>query len=380
MAAGSGSRPPEELLRTPGSAAGVGGRRFRLSELAAAIDAELVGDPNLEIRSVRSLERARSGDLSFFSRPAYRDRAVESAAAALLVPRTFEDSLLEALRASNRESQPVSLLVVEDPTWALAQVIALFHPAEKLPPGVHRTAVLGEDCRIDPSCHIGPYVVIGAGSEVAAGAEVHAHAVIGRGCRIGVGALLHPHVVLYDGSEVGERVILHAGSVLGADGFGYATRGGSHLKVPQVGRTVIEEDVEIGALSAVDRALLEETRIGAGSKIDNLVQVGHNVQVGRGCLLCGQAGVAGSARLGDYTVLGGQAGVADHVEVGRGVQAAGKSAILQSIPDEGLQVGGIPAVDLKRWRRQVAGLDRLGRLARRVRQLEKRIDKVPSED
>ncbi len=374
MVAGTGSRSSEESLRARGSAVGAGVRSFRLGELARAIDAEVVGDPNLEVRGVRSLDRAGDEDLSFLSRSAYRDQAAKTAAAALLVPHTLVDSLLKHLQTVDEEASPVPLLVVKDPTWALAQVIALFHPAAERLTGVHPTAVVGEDCRLDPSAHIGPYVVIGAGSEIGAGVEVRAHAVIGRKCRIGAGAQVHPHVVLYDHTEVGERVILHAGVVLGADGFGYATRQGSHLKVPQVGRTVIEEDVEIGALSAVDRALLEETRIGAGSKIDNLVQVGHNVQVGRGCLLCGQVGVAGSARLGDYTVLGGQSGVADHVEVGRGVQAAGKSAILQSITEQGLQVGGIPAVDLKRWRRQVTGLDRLGQLARRVRRLEKRID------
>ena len=338
---------------------------FRLAELAAASGCEVVGDPELSVSGIRTLEQAGASDLSFITRAAFLEPAASTAAAALLVPATLAQS-------ADRPQLP--LLVAADATWALARIIALFHPETAPAAGVHPTAVLSDTCLIDPSAHVGPYVVIGDDSRVGAGVEIRAHAVLGRRCRIGAGAVLHPHVVLYDGSEVGARSILHAGVVIGADGFGYASRGGEHLKVPQVGRTVVEDDVEIGALSAVDRALLEETRVGAGTKIDNLVQVGHNVQIGRSCLLCGQAGVAGSARLGDHAVLGGQSGVADHVQVASGVQAAGKSAILQSVAQQGLQVGGIPAIDLKRWRRQVAGLDRLGRLARRVRALEKQLE------
>ncbi|MEM7353643.1 MAG: UDP-3-O-(3-hydroxymyristoyl)glucosamine N-acyltransferase [Acidobacteriota bacterium] len=339
---------------------------LRLAELAEASGAELVGDPDLAVRGVRTLERAGRDDLSFLTRAAFLKQAEATRAAALLVPS-------DLAQTGGLPDRP--LLIAKDPTWALARIIALFHPPTVAPAGVHATAVVGQGCEIDPSAHIGPYVVVGEGSVIGAEVEVRAHAVIGRHCQIAAGAVLHPHVVLYDGTEVGQRTVLHAGVVLGADGFGYATRGGEHLKVPQVGHTVVEADVEIGALSAVDRALLEETRVGAGTKIDNLVQVGHNVQIGRSCLLCGQAGVAGSARLGDHAVLGGQSGVADHVEVGSGVQAAGKSAILQSVEQPGLQVGGIPAVDLRKWRRQVAGLDRLGRLARRLRALEKRVEK-----
>jgi UDP-3-O-[3-hydroxymyristoyl] glucosamine N-acyltransferase len=178
--------------------------------------------------------------------------------------------------------------------------------------------------------------------------------------------------VLYDGTRLGDAVIVHSGAILGADGFGFATHRGEHIKVPQVGCTVIEDDVEIGANSAIDRALLEETRVGRGSKIDNLVQVGHNVTLGRGCILCGQAGIAGSSQLGDYVVMGGQAGAGGHITLGRGVQVAAKSAVLQSVA-EGSRVGGIPAVDLKDWRRQAMMMPRLGELARRLRTMEKKL-------
>ena len=345
----------------------------RLGELAELVGGEVVGDPELEVRGVRSLERAGPGELSFVTRPAFREQAERSEAGALLVP--------PALAAGAPGGGPPGagalkrpLLVAEHPTLALARILERFHPSVRSAAGVHQTAVVDASCEIDPSADVGAYAVIGAGSRVEAAAAVGPHVVVGRGCRIGAGAVLHPHVVLYDATEIGARTVVHAGTVLGADGFGYASHGGEHVKVPQVGRTVIESDVEIGALSAVDRALLEETRVGAGSKIDNLVQVGHNVQIGRGCLLCGQVGVAGSARLGDYVVMGGQSGAADHVRVADGVQAAGKSAILQSVTDEGLQVGGIPAVDLKRWRRQRVRLERLDLLARRVRALEKKLE------
>src|SRR6185295_9948094 len=183
---------------------------------------------------------------------------------------------------------------------------------------------------------------------------------------------LHPHAVLYDGTAVGANSVVHAGAVLGADGFGYATQGGAHHKVPQIGRVVVEAEVEIGANTTIDRATLGETRIGAGTKIDNLVQVGHNVRIGRHCILCGQAGIAGSTRLGDGVVLAGQAGVAGHIELGDRVQVAAKSAALAPVAP-GAVVAGIPAVDLRQWRRQVALLSRLGEMNRRLKALEKKL-------
>ncbi len=347
-------------------------RGVRLGELADLVGGEVVGDPELKVSGVRGLERAGPGDLSFLTRAAFRARACRSGAGALLVPPAL------AIDSDTPGDVPLDrpLLVATQPTLALARIIGLFHPIEPPVPGVHPTAVVGEGCEIDPSAHLGPYAVIGEGTRIGGAVYVGPHAVVGRDCRLGAGVVLHPHVVLYDSTEIGERVVLHAGAILGADGFGYTSHGGEHVKVPQVGRAVVEADVEIGALSAVDRALLEETRIGAGSKIDNLVQVGHNVRVGRGCLLCGQVGIAGSARLGDYVVMGGQSGAADHVEIAGGVQAAGKSAVLRSVSERGLQVGGIPAIDLKRWRRQLVRLERLDQLARRVRELEKKIEET----
>jgi len=340
----------------------------RLADLAGLIGGQVEGDPDREVESVRTLEAAGPRDLAFLNHPRYRAEAVASRAAALLVSRD--------LAAGLRDGEPPrDLLVVAksaDVPLALSRLLTLFHAVEAPEPGIHPTAAVAPGCAIDPAAWIGPYAVIGAGSTVGARAEIHAHVVVGAGCTVGEGTVLHPHAVLYAGTEIGPRCIIHSGAVLGADGFGYATSGGAHHKVPQVGRVVLESDVEVGAGSTIDRATLGETRIGAGTKIDNLVQVGHNVQTGRHCILCGQAGIAGSTRLGDWVVLAGQAGVSGHIHLGTGAQVAAKSAALTSV-EPGVQVAGIPAVELKRWRRQTVLLSRLEEMSRRLRALERRL-------
>ncbi|MFY9825005.1 MAG: UDP-3-O-(3-hydroxymyristoyl)glucosamine N-acyltransferase [Thermoanaerobaculia bacterium] len=341
---------------------------YRLAELAELVGGRIEGDPERAVETIRILEEAGPADLSFLTSPRYRAQAIASRAGALLVGPPLADKA-----ALGRD-----LLVVDDPGYALALLLARFHPAlpgSRREPGVHPTAILEPGCEVDPTAHVGPYVVVGEGSRIGAGAALHAFVAVGRGCVVGEGAVLHPHAVLYDGTEVGAAAIVHAGVVLGADGFGYATHGGAHHKVPQLGRVVVEADVEIGANSTVDRATLGATRIGAGTKIDNLVQVGHNVQVGRHCILCGQAGIAGSARLGDGVVLAGQAGVAGHIQLGNRVQVAAKSAALASV-EAGTAVAGVPAVELRKWRRQTVLISRLEEMSRRLRALERRLGKT----
>lgn len=346
---------------------GAARRPVPLFELAEAVGGRVEGDPQREVEAIRALDAAGPCDLSFLNHVRYRHQAEESRAGVLMVT----PALLSALTGAPGEASERSYLLVDDPPYALARLLEILHPEERREPGVHPTAVLEPGCEVDPTAHVGPYAVIGAGSRIGARAAVHALAVVGRDCAVGEDAVLYPHAVLYDGTELGPRVRVHAGAVLGADGFGYATHGGVHHKVPQVGRVVVGADVEVGALSAVDRATLGETRIGDGTKIDNLVQVGHNVQVGKHCILCGQAGIAGSTQLGDYVVLAGQVGVAGHIQVGKGVQAAAKSAVLSSV--ESGQVAGIPAVELKKWRRQAVLTARLEEMNRRIRDLERRL-------
>ncbi len=333
---------------------------YRLADLAALVGGRVEGDGERPIDAVRTLEAAGPRDLSFLTNPRYRERAAASAAAALLVG--------PGVAVPGKE-----LLVAADPYFALSRLLAALHPAAAVEPGVHPTAVVAVGAEVDATAHLGPYVVVGEGSRVGKGAVLHAHVVVGRDCSIGEQVVLHPHAVLYDRTEVGAGSIVHAGVVLGSDGFGYATHGGVHHKIPQVGRVVVEEEVEIGANSAVDRATLGETRVGRGSKLDNLVQVGHNVQVGEASILCGQVGIAGSARLGRGVVLGGQAGVANHLTVGDGTQVAAKSAVLADAAP-GSRLGGIPAIDLGAWRRRTVLLGRLEEMARRLRALERRLD------
>ena len=347
---------------------------FLLRELAERFGGEVLGESGVRVRSIRTLERAGDQDLAFLTDSRYREGVAETRAAALLVPPDFVSAAGGDATGGDVGAPTFDgpLWVCDKPALILAAVIPHFQPEPRAEPRIEATARVAEDCEIHPTAHVGHYAVLGSDTTVEAGAVIHPHVVVGRNCRIGANVVLHPHVVLYDGTELGERVVVHAGTVLGADGFRYEIDQGTHVKIPHTGRTVVEADVEIGALSAIDRAMLEETRIGAGSKIDNLVQVGHNVEIGQGCMLCGQSGLAGSARLGNYVVLAGQAGAAGHLKLEDGVQVAAKSAALQSVP-AGRQVAGIPAIDLGKWKRQMAFLPRLGELARRVRALEKKL-------
>ncbi|MFN7940432.1 MAG: UDP-3-O-(3-hydroxymyristoyl)glucosamine N-acyltransferase [Thermoanaerobaculia bacterium] len=330
-----------------------------LGELAARVGGEVVGDPRRIVDGVRTLGDAGERDLALVDGPKNVEAARASRAGSLLVERP--------LAGLERD-----FLVVAKPRRALVDLLDVFHPPLRPPAGIAPSAVVGAGSTVDPSATIGPYAVVGEGCRIGADAVIGAHAVVGAQCVLGAGTVLHPHVVLYDRTELGERVVVHAGTVLGSDGFGYVTDGGAHVKVPQVGRVVVGDDVEIGALTAIDRATLGATRIGGGTKIDNLVQVGHNVEIGRACVLCGQAGIAGSAKLGDGVVLAGQSGSAGHLEIGAGAQVAAKSAVLQSV-GRGERVAGIPAVALSKWRRQQALLQKLGGLMRRLRDLERAV-------
>jgi UDP-3-O-[3-hydroxymyristoyl] glucosamine N-acyltransferase len=335
---------------------------YRLAELAELVGGRVLGDPERTVDSIRALEAAGARDLSFVTLPRHRGRALASGAAALLVGEELAAEL----------AAPRDLLVVADPGYALARLLAALHPDEPRPSGAHPTAVVESGAWVDPTAHLGPYAVIGAGSRVEAGAQVLAHAVVGRHCRIGERALLHPHAVLYDRTEVGAGCIVHSGVVLGADGFGYALHGGVHHKVPQIGSVVLEEDVEIGANTTIDRGTLGETRVGAGTKIDNQVMLGHNVRVGRRSILCAQVGIAGSTSIGDGVVLGARVGAVDHIEIGDGVQAAAGTDLFSSLAAKSV-VGGSPAHEIGRWRRQLALLWRLDEMMERLRAIERHL-------
>ena len=319
------------------------------------------GDPGRVVVGLRPLDTAGPGDLSFLTNPRYRPRAESSRAGALLVDPAAAEGLAR------------DLIVCADPYRAVAVLLQRFHPRPVRAGGVDPTAIVGSDSRIAASAWIGPYVVLGSGVQVGERAVLEAHVVAGDGCTIGAGAVLYPHVVLYERAEVGEGCVLHAGAVVGSDGFGFAPHQGQQVKIPQLGTVRLGREVEVGANSTIDRATFEATTIGDFTKIDNLVQVGHNVQIGRGCILCGQVGISGSTKLGDGVVFAGQAGAANHLDVGDGVRVAAQTAVLASV-EAGQAVGGTPAVPLGEWRRQVAALRRLPELLRRIARLERRLE------
>ena len=328
---------------------------FTVAEVAAACGGRVVGDGDARLTGVRALESAGPESLSFVADAKALRRAAASGAGAFL-----------ARAASDLPNRTV--LEVADPQQALVAALLLFHPRRAPRPGVHPTAVVDPAASVDPSAEIGPYAVIGRDTRVEAGAIVEAHAVVGAGCRVGAAAWLHPHVVLYDRVTLGDRVEIHSGSVLGADGFGYATTAHGLVKIPQVGNVSIGDDVEIGANTCVDRAALETTSVGAGTKVDNLVQIGHNVTIGHHDVVCAQVGIAGSAVLEDGVVLGGQVGVAGHLRVGAGAQVQAQSGIGADVPPK-QALHGSPAFGYRDYQKSWIELRRLPETARLVRRL-----------
>jgi len=335
---------------------------MRAGDLAHRLGAVLTGDQALELEGLAPLDRASARELSFLSNPKYGEAARRSAAGALLA-------------ASTEGLEGRTVLVHPNPYAALAHALALFHPPKPFPPGIHPTAVVDGSSEVHPGAHVGPLVTVGRACRIGPGAVLEAGAALGDGCTVGEGCHLYPHVVLYDRTELGARVTLHAGAVLGSDGFGYAQEGGRPLKVPQVGRVVVEDDVEIGANTTVDRGALEETRIGAGSKIDNLVQVGHNVRLGPCCILVAQSGISGSTTLGAGVVVAGQSGAVGHIHLGDGTKVGAKSAVTKDVPAGGF-VTGHPAQEHRLWLRERALVGRLETLFGRVKALEAELESL----
>lgn len=332
---------------------------FLLGELARRVGGAVRGDPARPIRGVATLERAGPDELSFLTHIRYRKAARATRAGAVVAP-------------PDSELVGHDLLEVTEPQLALIELLTLFHPPLPSRPGVSPDARLGPGVRLGRDVHIGPFAVVGGGTVLGDGVVIGAACVLGEGCSLGEQTELKPHVVLYPGTSLGQRCLVHAGVVLGGDGFGFAVQAGRHRKVPQVGRLVVEDDVEIGANTTADRAAVGETRIGRGTKIDNLVMIAHGVELGSDCLLAGQSGVAGSSRIGAGATLAGQSGVAGHLQLGDGVRVAAKSAVLRDLPAEAF-VAGTPAIDHRRWKRAQAALVMLPELRRELRELRGRI-------
>jgi UDP-3-O-[3-hydroxymyristoyl] glucosamine N-acyltransferase len=329
-------------------------------QLAEWVRGEVLGDPDLVVSNARPLSEAQPGDITFLESEKGLAAWHACPASAAVVPL----------------SVPVNgrpLIRVADPLMAFVDIVRHLRGRPEQPRGqIDPLACVHPNARLGPGVSVGPGAVIGEETEVGPDTTIHAGAVIGRFCKIGRDVTLYPRVVLYDDCVLGDRVIIHAGAVLGADGFGYRVQDGRHVKVPQLGWVEVEDDVEVGACTTVDRGTFGPTRIGAGTKIDNLVMIGHNCRIGRHNVLCGQVGIAGSCMTGDYVVMAGQVGLADHVTVGEKVVIGAQSGVPTDIPPNS-HVLGAPAAPFSEQKRLLISLKKLPELRDDVKRLKKHV-------
>ncbi|HCL91354.1 MAG TPA: UDP-3-O-(3-hydroxymyristoyl)glucosamine N-acyltransferase [Verrucomicrobiota bacterium] len=333
---------------------------YTVADIARLTGGEITGDASLVLNGFAPADRSQPGDLTFAENANYFARAEQSAASAILVDSAYT-------------SRGKTLIRVPNARVAFAKVLPLFFPETPFAPGIHPTALVPASAQVDPTAHIGPYCVLGEQVRIGARSVLQGLNHIGANCVLGEEVNLFPNVTLYPRTEVGHRVRIHAGTVVGADGFGYVLDNGVHRKVPQIGNVIICDDVELGANVTVDRGALGPTFIGRGTKVDNLVQIAHNVTLGEHCIIVSQVGISGSTRLGNYVVLGGQVGLAGHLRIGNRVAVAAQSGVMHNIPD-GEKWLWTPAQPDRQAKRQMIALQQLPELLRRVKELEKRLE------
>ena len=340
-------------------------RTLTLEEVTRMVGGRLQGDGATRVHGIRPVDEAGKGQIALLAGKKYVRYASTSNAEAFLVASEFEDSVPAS----------VPRVVVDETHPALRTLLEHFHPPEPVPADVHQTAVIGRGVRLGKDVVVGPYVVIEDEVTVGDGSRIGAHTVIGKHSTIGAGCHLHPHVVVYHGSVIGSGVIVHAGAAIGKEGFGYTLVDGSHRKIPQVGRAVIGDDVEIGANTTIDRGSLGDTVVGQGVKIDNLVQVAHNVRIGKLSMLASLVGVAGSTRVGEGVWIGGQAGLINNLDIGDGARIAVRAGVLRDVP-AGDTVSGYPARPHRKSMERQALVLRLPKFVDRLRRLEEQVERM----
>jgi UDP-3-O-[3-hydroxymyristoyl] glucosamine N-acyltransferase len=342
------------------------GPMFTVGQIAARLQGEVAGDSTLKLSGLAQPKDAGEGQLTFAENEKYLEVAIQSGASAIVA-------------GKDAEVASTTLIRVPNVRVALAKVLAYFHPETNYPGQIHETAVVDETAKVAPSAYVGPYCVVGKGSEVGDRTVLIGHVHVGDDVSIGAECRLFPNVTIYPGCRLGLRVRIHAGTVIGSDGYGYVLDGGRHLKIPQVGNVVLESDVEIGANVTIDCGALGSTLVKSGTKIDNLVQIAHNVVVGENCIVISQTGIAGSSQLGNYVTVAGQVGIAGHLKIGNQATLTAQSGVMHDVPD-GEKWMGAPAQPDRQTKRQLLALQQLPELIRRVRQLEKEVESGQSAD
>ncbi len=335
--------------------------RFTLGEIAQLIGGELVGDPDIVITGISGIKEAKEGDITFLANSKYQ-RLMKSTRASAVI--TSKDV--------NNTKKP--LIKTDNPSLAFSKVVGLVAPNYvKHPKGIHPTAVIGRDVKLGEKVALGPYVIIEEGADIGDNTIIYGGCYIGRKAILGNNCLIYPNVTIRERIEIGNRVIIHSGAVIGSDGFGFAAVKGVQKKIPQIGTVVIEDDVEIGANVTIDRARFDKTVIGAGTKIDNLVQIAHNVIVGKNCIIVAQAGISGSTRLGERVILAGQAGIVGHITIGDGAIVAAQAGVTKSVP-AGTKVSGYPAKPHEKAKRVNACVQKLPQLYQKIKELEEKVE------
>ncbi len=337
---------------------------FSAAEVANHLQGKVIGDPATTLNGFAPAERAQAGDLTFAENESFFAKAEQSAASAIIVGR------------GEFKSASKALIQVSDARVAFAKALELFFPEPRPTAGVHPTAVIAPGATVDPTAHVGPHCVVGERTRIGARSVLHGGNHVGADCQLGDDVILFPNVTLYARTEIGQRVRIHAGAVIGGDGYGYVQDNGTHRKVPQIGNVIIGDDVEIGANTTIDRGALGPTIIGKGTKIDNLVMIAHNVEVGEHSLIIAQVGIAGSTKLGNYVVLAGQVGIAGHLKIGNQVTVAAQSGVMNNIPDGGKWLGA-PACPDKEMKRQFIAIKQLPDWLKRIAALEKKLGVSP---
>ncbi|MFI7856831.1 UDP-3-O-(3-hydroxymyristoyl)glucosamine N-acyltransferase [Pseudomonas promysalinigenes] len=337
-----------------------------LGQLAEALGATLKGPEALQITGLATLQEAGPGQLSFLANPQYRKYLDDCQAAAVL------------LKAADAEGFTGHALIVADPYLAYARISHLFDPKPKAVAGIHPSAVVAEDAQVDASASVGPFAVIESGARIGAGVCIGAHCFIGARCVVGEGGWLAPRVTLYHDVTIGKRVVIQSGAVIGGEGFGFANEKGIWRKIAQIGGVTIGDDVEIGVNTAVDRGALSDTRIGDGVKLDNQIQIAHNVQIGDHTAMAACVGISGSARIGKHCMLAGGVGLVGHIDICDNVFISGMTMVTRSITEPGSYSSGTAMQPLADWRKSAARIRQLDDMAKRLQQVEKRVDTVTS--